>query len=62
MNNYIEPDYEEYVNGGYKDYTYNHHHHRVAIAPQNQHVNRSKQPGQIERQDSLLSGKFHMLL
>ena len=63
MNNYIEPDYEEYVNEEYKDYTYNqhhYHHHRVAL--QNQHVDRRKQPGRIERQDSLLSGTFHLLL
>ena len=65
MNNYIEPDYEEYINEEYKDYTYNRynpHHHRVASPLHNKRVDSSNQPGRIERQGSLLTGTFHMLL
>ena len=60
MNNYIDPDYEDYINEEfYKDYTYNRH---QQVAHQNQRVDSIKQPGRIERQGSLLSGTFHMLL
>merc|ERR1712062_44557 len=51
MNNYIEPDYEEYVK---EVYTYNRH-QPLSFAPHNQRVDSSKQPGWTRRQDSLLS-------